>query len=113
MLTFLDLLVVVFMVLAALSLLAMCLMFLVKKPIVRKVCFYMVVALGIYAATVGVRIGTSLFPAQTAVAVLAGGASIVAFVMERRSKNDEKKFLVARIIASVALVVGICNAFLF
>lgn len=111
MLTFLDLLVLVFMVLSAVSLLALCLMFLVRKPVVRKVCFYIVVALGIYAATVGARIGTFMFPTQTAIAVVAGIISIAAFVLERMSKENEKKFLIARILSAVALVVGICNAF--
>ena len=39
MFTFLDLLVVVFMVVAASGLLAVSLMFLMKKPAVRRVCF--------------------------------------------------------------------------
>lgn len=113
MLTFLDLLVVVFMILATVSLLALCLMFLVHKPIVRKVCFYIVEALGIYVATVGVRINGYMFPGQSVIAVLAGIACIAALVLERMSKGDEKKFLIARILSAAALVVGICNAFLF
>jgi len=113
MLTFLDLLVVVFVILAAVGLLALCLMFLVRKPIVRKVCFYLVVALGVYVATIGVRIGTFWFPTQTAVAILGGCVSIAAFVIERVCKEDKKLFLIARIMAAVALVIGICNAFLF
>ena len=113
MVTFLDAIVLIFMVLTALSLLALCLMFLVRKPMVRKVCFYMVVVLGIYAATVGVRIGQIYFPVQTTVAILAGIGSIAAFVLERLSKQNEKKFFIARILAAVALVVGICNAFFF
>lgn len=110
MLNFLDLLVIVFMVLSALSLLAVCLMFLVRKPVIRKVCFYIVVALGIYAATIGARIGTFLFPMQTAIALAAGAASIVALVLERRYKGDDKKFLIARVVATAALVIGIFNA---
>ena len=110
MLNFLDLLVIVFMVLSALSLLVVCLMFLVRKPVIRKVCFYIVVALGVYAATIGVRIGTFLFPMQTAVAVAAGAASIAALVLERWYKGDDKKFLIARIMATAALIIGIFNA---
>ncbi len=113
MLTFLDLIVVVFMVLTAASLMAACLMFLVRNPKLRRICFYVVVALGVYTATVGARIGSFLFPMQTAVAVLGGAASIAALVMERRNKDNERKFLIARILSAAALVVGICNAFLF
>lgn len=113
MVTFLDAIVLIFMVLSAMSLLALCLMFLVRKPRLRKICFYIVVVLGIYAATIGIRIGKFWFPMQTAVAVLAGIGSMVAFVIERRSKNNEKNFLIARIVSAAALVVGICNAFFF
>ena len=50
MLTALDFLTLAFIVLSALSLLAVCLMFLVRKPVARKVCFYIVVILSIYMA---------------------------------------------------------------
>ena len=78
MLNFLDLLVVVAMVLVAVSLLALCLMFLVRNPGIKKVCFYITAVLGIYAGSIGIRIGTSLFPVQTAVGVIAAAVSIAA-----------------------------------
>ena len=113
--TFLDLLIVVFMVIAALSLLALCLMFLVKKPVIRKVCFYIVVALGVCAAVIGARMGLGafFFPVQAAVAILAGLAGIGALVLQIVGRKSEKFFLAARIIAAAALVVGILNAFIF
>ena len=113
--TFLDLLIVVFMVFAALSLLALCLMFLVKKPIICKICFYIVVALGICAAVIGARMGLGafFFPVQAAAAILAGLASIGALVLQIVGRKNEKLFLAARIISAVALVVGILNAFIF
>lgn len=113
MLNSLDLLVLIFMILFAASLLALCLMFLVKKPVIRKICFYMIVALGICTSAIGARIGTFLFPTQTAIAILTGIASITALVLERQSKENEKKFLLARILSAAALVIGICNAFIF
>ena len=61
-LTSLDLLVIVFMVLASVSLLALSLMFLVRNPRIKKVCFYIVALLGIYMGYVGFRIGSGLFP---------------------------------------------------
>lgn len=111
MLNFLDLLVIVFMVLSAVSLLALVLMFLVRNVRIKKVCFYIVAALGIYAGSIGVRIGTFLFPVQTAVGVIAGAVSIAAIVLVLSRKGDEKKFKIAQIMASVALVIGIINAF--
>ena len=56
MVTFLDLLVVVVMVLCAVSLVAMALMFLVKNKKVKRICLYLVAALGIYMGYVGYEI---------------------------------------------------------
>ncbi len=111
MITFLDLLVVVFMALAAASLLAVCLMFLVRNIKVKKVCFYIVVALGLYACTISFRIFWPFFPMQLALGIVLGAMSIAALVIERLSKGDKKKFTIARIMAAVSLVVGIINAF--
>lgn len=112
MLNFLDLLVIVFMVLSAASLLALCLMFLVRNPRVKRACFYIVAALGIYAGSIGVRIGTFLFPVQTAIGVIAGAVSIAAIVLVLTGKDNAKRFKIAQIMAAAALVVGIINAFL-
>lgn len=112
MFTYLDLLIVVVMALVAVSLLAIVLMFLVKHPTVRRVCFYITVALGVYLGTVGVRIMWPGFPTQMALAVAMALVSIAALVLERLSKGDEKKFLIARVLASAAVVVGMVNAFM-
>lgn len=112
MLNFLDLLVIVFMVLAAVSLLALCMMFLVRNPRIKKVCFYIVAALGIYAGSIGIRTGTSLFPVMTAIGVAAAAVSIAAIVLVATSKGNEKKFKIAQLMATAALIVGIVNAFL-
>lgn len=113
MFTFLDLLIVVFMVLTAVGLLGICLMFLVRNQRVRKISFYLVAAMGLYASTIGVRIAvTGYFMGQLWIGILLGILSIAAFVLERMSKGDEKKFKIARILAAVALLLGIVNAFM-
>lgn len=112
MLTFLDLLVIVFMALAGLSLFSVCLMFLVKHQKVRKVCFYIAVALGVYAASVSLRISQGLFLTQMTLGVLFGLLSVAALVLERVRNKDEKAFFIARILAAVALVAGLINAIL-
>lgn len=109
--TFLDLLIVVVMVLAAVSLLALTLMFLIKNKKVRRVCLYIVAALGLYIGYVGFRINWPGFMPQVILAVLMALAGVGAVVLERLSKDDEKKFLLARVLASVALIVGMLNAF--
>ena len=111
MFTFLDLLVVVFMVVAASGLLAVSLMFLMKKPAVRRVCFYIAAVLALYTGYIGIRIGGSLFPVQSAVGIAVGIAAIAALIMERRGKGSEKKFMAARITTAAALLIGFVNAF--
>ena len=113
MLTALDFLTLAFIGLSALSLLAVCLMLLVRKPVVRKVCFYIVVILCIYMAYVGLYISSGFFLGQTIVAVIVGLTGIATVVLERLSNNDNKKFLIARILSAIALVIGMFNAFLW
>ena len=113
MMNFLDLLVVSFMALLAVGLLAICLMFLTKKPVVQKASLYVAAALALYTAAMGAYIGsTAMFASQAALGVAAGVAAIAAVVLERVSKGDEKKFLAARIVAAAALVIGTLNAFM-
>ena len=112
MVTFLDLLVVVVMVLCAVSLVAMALMFLVKNKKVKQICLYLVVALGVYMGYVGLRIMWINSAAQSAFAVALAIAAIGAVVLERLSKGSEKKFQLAQVLASVALVTGMFNAFM-
>ena len=112
MVTFLDLLVVVVMVLCAVSLMAMALMFLVKNKKVKRVCLYLVAALGIYMGYVGCRILWPGFLPQVILAVVMALAAIGAVVLERLSKGSEKKFRLAQILASGSLVIGMFNAFM-
>lgn len=113
MFTSLDLIIIVFMVLAAVTLLSLCLMFLLKNKTAKRVFFYIVTALGLYVSSVGLRIGLSgWFTAQIGVGVLTVLMGVGAFVLERISKGDEKKLRAARIVAAAALVLGMSNAIL-
>jgi len=110
MLNYLDLLVIVSMALVAASLLALCLMFLVKHKRVKQVCLYIVTALGLYAAYVGLQIGWPYFMGQAVAALILGAVSLGAVVLERLSKGDDKKLLIARLMAAGGLILGIVNA---
>ncbi len=113
MFTSLDLLIIVFMALAAVTLLSLCLMFLLRNKTARKVLFYITSALGLYMSWVGFRIGFGgLFPIQIAIGVLTALMCIGAFVLERVSKGNSKMFLIARIVSATALVIGFFNAIL-
>lgn len=109
--TFLDLLFVVVLTLAAVSLVAMVLMFLVKNRTVKRVCLYLVAALSIYMGYVGLRILWPGFPGQCIIAVLVALTGIGALALERLGRNSRKKFLLAQIMASLALITGMLNAF--
>ncbi len=113
MLTSLDLLVIVFMALAAVTLLSLCLMFLLGNKRAKRVFFYITSVLGLYMSWVGFRIGFGgLFPIQMAFGVVTALMCIAAFVLERVSKGKDHMFLLARIISAAALVIGFFNAIL-
>ena len=110
--TFLDLLIVVVLALFAVSLVATVLMFLVKNRTIKRVCLYLVAALGIYMGYVGLRIMWVNSLAQSLLAVLMALTAVCALVLERRSKGSGRMLLIAEIMASAALFVGMLNAFL-
>lgn len=109
MFTFLDLLVIVAMVVMASSVVSVLLMYLVKNPTVKRVCFYIVVALGLYMSYANLRM--MLVTSSVIPAVVMALAAIGALVLELVRKGDEKKFLIARILATLVLVIGVLNAF--
>lgn len=112
MITFLDLLILVSMALIAAGLLSLALMFLVRNKKVQRVCFYIAAALSLYVAYVGIRINWLGFANQAVLAGVLALVSVGAVVLERVKKDDEKLFLIARIAAAAALVIGIINALL-
>ena len=111
MLTSLDFLILIVMALVAVSLVAMVLMFLIKNDKFRRVCLYLVAALGIYVSCVGLRLLWPNFMGQVFVAALTLLTSLAAIVLERLSKNNNKRFLAARLMASAALLASLINAF--
>ena len=113
MLTSLDYLVIVFMGLAALTLLSLCLMFLIRNKKARRVFFYIVLAMSLFLSYVGLYIGlVGWFTTQIAVGVLTVLLSIGAFVLDMISKKDEKKLLIARILGAVTIIIALANAIL-
>ena len=112
MFTNLDLLLIVFMVLTALSLISLSLMFLLKNKNVQKGVFYLMAVLVVYLAYVGIRAGYLLSSIHVILAIAAVVFLAVAIFVERVSKGNEKKFLTARIISAASLVVGFFNILL-
>lgn len=113
MFTSLDLLVIVFLILAVVTVLSLALMFLIRNRTAKKVFFYITTALSLYIAWVGFRIGLGgYFLIQMAAGIVASLMSIGAFVVQIVNKDNEKMFLIARIISAAALVLGFFNAIL-
>ena len=111
MLTSLDYLVIVFMGLAALTLLSLALMFLLRNEKAKRVCFYIVSVLGFYVSTIGLRIGFSgWFVMQMGVGVLTVLASIAAIVLDIVARDNVKLRRIARIVSAVTLVIAMINA---
>lgn len=110
MLTFLDLLVIVFMVLAAMSLLAVALMFLVRNEKVKRVCLFVTAALGVYVGSVSVRTMWLDAPLQMWLGIILGIVGVAAVVLELKAKDNAKLHKLARILAAAALVAGMINA---
>jgi hypothetical protein len=111
--TFLDLLILVVIALAAASLVATVLMFLVRNKRVKRICLYLIAALGLYIGCVGLRILWPGFPGQSLIAVLTVLTSIGSVVLERLSRDSKKRFLMAQLLAAGALLVAMINAFVW
>lgn len=112
MLTSLDFLVVLFMGLAAITLLSLCLMFFIKNKTVKRIFFYVVLATGLFLSYIGLDMGiTGWFTSQITLGAITIAAIIAAFVLDRIARGDEGKLRVARITGAVALLLAMANAF--
>ena len=110
MLNSLDLLIIVFLATAVIGLLSVVLLFLSKKPLVRRICTFVLAGLSLFLAYGGVYIGLTSFPFQVAVAVIAGIAAIASVALELAGKN-KKSGKYARILSVAGLVLGLAAAF--
>lgn len=107
----LDLLIIVFMAMSAVSLLAICLMFLVKHPVVKKVSFYFLALQGMLVAWLNAMMTPFTFPGELAIGWGLGALSVAALLMVLLGKN-EKLTKIARVLVTVSVVAGMMNAFI-
>ena len=110
--TFLDLLVIIFIVLVTVCLFCICLMFLTRNLKIKKISYYILSILCIYVGYIGIRIGDGLFLAQTIIGGIICMISIVTSTMILITKDYEQKFKVAQFIISITYIIGILNAFI-
>lgn len=110
MLNSLDLLIIVFLAVAVTGLLALCLLFLSRKPLVRRISTFALAGLSLFLAYGGLYIGLTGFPVQAAVAVIAAIAAVSSVVLELAGKN-EKSGKLSRIFSAAGVVLGLAAAF--
>lgn len=107
----LDLLVIVFMAVSAASLLAVCLMFLVKNPTVKKVCFYFLGIQGMLVSWMNAMMLPVGYEGQLMFGWVLGAAAVAALLLQVCGKN-EKYAKPAQVLVAVSVVLGTINAFM-
>ncbi len=109
----LDMLVLVFAASAILGLLSIILMFALKKTCAKKVFFYIAAIVALYTTYGGLRMYWPMYTGKALLSAAIGLADIVFIVLASICKDKEKLFLIARIIVSASVILGILNTFLF
>lgn len=110
--TFLDLLVVVSMGLAAASVVVLAVLFLVPNERLRRVSLYAAAGLGVYLGYVGWRINTLGTSGGGMLAVALALVGLAALVLERLWRQEPARQFIPRIAAAVSVLGGLANAFL-
>lgn len=107
----LDMLVLVFIGMSTASLLAICMMFLMKKEIGKKIAFYFLSVQGMLISWMNAKMTPATYPTERALGWALGGLCVVALLLEVCGKS-EKYSKIARILVTVSVVLGMVNAFL-
>lgn len=108
-----DLLVVVFMTLIALTVLSIVLLFLLKNGIAKRVFFYLALALGLFASWGAISIGLiGSFIIQLVLGIATAVICVGLGVLSVIKRKDERVFFFAKTLAAVTLVVALFNAIL-
>ena len=110
--TFLDLLVIVFIVLVEVSFFCICLIFLTQNLKIKKISYYILSILCIYAGYIGIRISDGLFLAQTIIGGIICMISIVTSAKILITKDYGHKFKIAQFMIAITFIIGIFNAFI-
>ena len=106
----LDVLVIVFMVMTAVSLLSVCLMFLMKHPTVKKVCFYFLGMQGMLVSWLNAMMTPVGYEGKMMFGWILGAGSVAALLLQVCGKN-EKYSKLARVLVALSVVLGTVNAF--
>ena len=111
MFTSLDLLILVFIGMSAVSLLAVCLIFLLKNKTARKIILCLLAVQGMLISVLNALMTPFTYPGELALGWGLGALSVAALLLELCGKS-EKKSLIARLMVTTSVVLGMVNAFL-
>ncbi len=112
MLDSLALLVIAFMVMSVISIIGVALLYLIKNEKIKKGIFYFLVAWGMVIAFFNIKSIPIYMTGEILLAGALGAVGVAALVIQLVSKK-EKKFQVAKILATVSVVVGMIDCFMF
>ena len=104
-------LVITFFTFGIISIAALVLMYLLRNEKVKKIIFFFAVGWSVIITWCNVLI-SSFWPEEIMIALVIGALGIVALLYQILAKR-ENKFLIARILVTISIVVGMIDCFLF
>lgn len=108
----LDLLLIAFFVMTIVSVLAVLIQFLLKDEKKKKIVFYFLVAWSLVITWCNIQTTPEYMTVELVKAFAFGALGIAALLVQLCCKGD-KKFFVAQILATVSVLGGILDTFLF
>ena len=106
----LDLLVLVFVGMSLVSVLAICMMFLMKNRLVKRISLCFLAAQGMMLSLINSRIMSVSFPFELAAGWILGAAALASLPLEFLGKSS-RTHLIARIMAAVSVIGALLNTF--
>ena len=107
----LALLVITFMVMSLVSVVGVILLYATKNEKIKKGMFYFLAIWGMIIAYCGVLSTPDYMLGEIIISWLLGGLSVIALLIQLCTKN-EKRFLIAKILVTISVVVGMVDCFL-
>ena len=112
MLNSLDLLILIFATTLISGLFSVIMTFTLKSHSAKKLFLFIVAAVSLFVTYGGISTFWPYFAVRTLISIVIGLATIASVVLASISKDNNKLFLIARIAASISVILGILNTFI-
>lgn len=112
MLNSLDLLILIFATTLIPGLFSVIMTFTLKSHSAKKLFLFIVAAVSLFVTYGGISTFWPYFAVRTLISIVIGLATIASVVLASISKYNNKLFLIARIAASISVILGILNTFI-